>query len=130
MQTENYYSTGRRKTAVARVFLRQGEGKILINKTKLEDYVPLGTLQARIKEPLIITNMLSKIDIYSSVKGGGYVSQIEAVRHGIARVLVKYNGDLRSVLKNAGLLTRDPRMKERKKYGRKGARARFQFSKR
>ena len=130
MQEQQFYSTGRRKTAVARVFLKKGKGQIYINRKKMADYVPVETLQATIKDPLIITNMINKVDIYSTVKGGGYVSQVEAIRHGISRALVKYNTELKNVLKSAGLLTRDPRMKERKKYGQKGARARFQFSKR
>jgi len=123
-------ATGRRKTSVARVFLRKGKGEITINKVKLDEYFPLAWHQIIVKQPLQITDNLVHYDLLISVKGGGVSGQAGAIRHAIARVLVKADSSNNASLKSNGLLTRDPRMVERKKYGRKGARRRFQFSKR
>ncbi|GIU82176.1 MAG: 30S ribosomal protein S9 [Acidobacteria bacterium] len=125
-----YYGTGRRKTSTARVFLRPGSGKIEVNGRKFEEYFPNETLRMIIRQPLRLTDTLDKFDIYVNVRGGGISGQSGAVRHGITRALLEYNPDFRPILKKAGLITRDPRRKERKKYGRKGARKRFQYSKR
>jgi small subunit ribosomal protein S9 len=125
-----YYGTGRRKTAAARVYLRPGAGDMSINGRKLDIYFPNEVLKMVIKQPLLLTETAEKFDIYVRVAGGGSAGQAGAIRHGISRALLEYNGELRNRLKSAGLLTRDPRKKERKKYGQKGARARFQFSKR
>ncbi len=125
-----YYGTGRRKTSTARVFLRPGKGKIEINHRQFEEYFPNETLRMIIRQPLQLTNTADKFDIYVNVEGGGISGQAGAVRHGITRALLEYNSEFRPVLKKAGLVTRDPRRKERKKYGQKGARKRFQFSKR
>lgn len=125
-----YYGTGRRKTASARVFLRPGAGGISVNGRSLDDYFPNEALKMVIKQPLTLTETTEKFDIYVTVKGGGSTGQAGAIRHGISRALVIYNAELRQRLKSAGLMTRDPREKERKKYGLKGARARYQFSKR
>jgi small subunit ribosomal protein S9 len=125
-----YYGTGRRKTASARVFLRAGSGEMQVNGRALDDYFPSEVLKMVIKQPLQLTETVEKFDIVCTVEGGGSTGQAGAVRHGIARALLEFNGELRDRLKSAGLLTRDPRKKERKKYGQKGARARFQFSKR
>jgi small subunit ribosomal protein S9 len=123
-------ATGRRKTSVARVFLRKGKGEVTINNVKLEEYFPLAWHQIIVKQPLQITDSLSDYDLLVTVKGGGVSSQAGAIRHGIARALVKADSSNTASLKSNGLLTRDPRMVERKKYGRRGARRRFQFSKR
>jgi small subunit ribosomal protein S9 len=125
-----YYGTGRRKTSTARVYLRPGSGKITVNKREFENYFPNEALQMIIRQPLRLTESAENFDIYVNVDGGGTAGQAGAVRHGITRALMEYNSDLRPTLKKAGLVTRDPRQKERKKYGQKGARARFQFSKR
>lgn len=125
-----YYGTGRRKTASARVFLRPGAGEMAVNGRDLDDYFPSEVLKMVIKQPLELTETAETFDIHCTVAGGGSSGQAGAIRHGIARALLEYNGELRDRLKSAGLLTRDPRQKERKKYGQKGARARFQFSKR
>jgi len=125
-----YYGTGRRKTSTARVYLRPGSGKITVNKREFNSYFPNEALQMIIRQPLRLTDTAEKFDILVNVDGGGNAGQAGAVRHGITRALMEYNSDLRSTLKKAGLVTRDPRQKERKKYGQKGARARFQFSKR
>lgn len=125
-----YYGTGRRKTSTARVFLRAGSGEIKVNKRNFEDYFPNETLRMIIRQPLSLTDTVQKFDILVNVNGGGTAGQAGAVRHGITRALMEFNSDLRGTLKKAGLVTRDPRKKERKKYGQKGARARFQFSKR
>jgi small subunit ribosomal protein S9 len=125
-----YYGTGRRKTSTARVFLRPGSGKIEVNGRKFEEYFPNETLRMIIRQPLRLTDTSDKFDIYVNVSGGGISGQSGAVRHGITRALLEYNPDFRPILKKAGLITRDPRRKERKKYGRKGARKRFQYSKR
>jgi small subunit ribosomal protein S9 len=125
-----YYGTGRRKNAVARVYVRPGKGDITINKREFENYFPNEALRMIIRQPLNLTENSGKFDILVNVAGGGIAGQAGAVRHGITRALLEYNADLRPTLKKAGLITRDPRKKERKKYGQKGARARFQFSKR
>lgn len=125
-----YYGTGRRKTSTARVFLRPGSGKIMVNRRGLEEYFPNDVLKMIIKQPLAVTETVDHFDILVTVAGGGPSGQAGAIRHGISRALTSYNLELRKRLKKAGLLTRDQRMKERKKYGQKGARARFQFSKR
>jgi small subunit ribosomal protein S9 len=128
-QVQNY-GTGRRKTAAARVFLRPGTGSLQVNGRPLDDYFPNEVLKMVIKQPLLLTETAEKFDIVATVEGGGSAGQAGAIRHGISRALMEYNGELRDRLKSAGLVTRDPRKKERKKYGQKGARARFQFSKR
>src|SRR5438093_8985124 len=125
-----YYGTGRRKTSTARVHLRQGTGQITVNKRSLDEYFGNDVLKMIIKQPLSLTETADKFDIVVTVDGGGPSGQAGAIRHGISRALQVYNAELRKRLKKAGLLTRDPRMKERKKYGQRGARARFQFSKR
>jgi small subunit ribosomal protein S9 len=125
-----YYGTGRRKTAAARVFLRPGSGGFQINGRTLDSYFPNEVLKMVIKQPLQLTESVEQFDIQVTVAGGGSAGQAGAIRHGISRALLEFNGDLRARLKSAGFLTRDPRKKERKKYGQKGARARFQFSKR
>jgi small subunit ribosomal protein S9 len=125
-----YYGTGRRKTSTARVHLRQGTGSIVVNHRGFDEYFPNEVLKMIIKQPLSLTETVDKFDIVVTVDGGGPSGQAGAIRHGISRALQVYNTELRKRLKKAGLLTRDPRMKERKKYGQKGARARFQFSKR
>jgi small subunit ribosomal protein S9 len=128
-QAQNY-GTGRRKTAAARVYIRPGTGVVQVNGRTLDDYFPNEVLKMVIKQPLLLTETAEKFDIVATVEGGGSAGQAGAIRHGISRALLEYNGELRDRLKSAGLLTRDPRKKERKKYGQKGARARFQFSKR
>ena len=125
-----YYGTGRRKTATARVYLRPGAGEIRINRKNFDEYFPNQALRMVIRQPLTLTDTASKFDIVVNVAGGGPAGQAGAVRHGITRALMEFNADLRPALKDAGLVTRDPRAKERKKYGQKGARKRFQFSKR
>jgi small subunit ribosomal protein S9 len=130
MAEERYYATGKRKTTVARVWLRPGEGKIEVNKRTFDDYFPRETLRMTIMQPLELTNTTGQFDVHVNVKGGGMSGQAGAVRHGISKALLLYNEKYRDVLKKAGFITRDPRVKERKKYGRRGARARFQYSKR
>jgi small subunit ribosomal protein S9 len=125
-----YYGTGRRKSATARVYLRPGGGNITVNRTAIDNYFKNETLRMIIRQPLQLTDTTAKFDVLINVQGGGSAGQAGAVRHGIARALLEFNGELRKKLKKAGLLTRDPRAKERKKYGQKGARKRFQFSKR
>ena len=125
-----YYGTGRRKTSTARVYLRPGSGAIQVNKREFNTYFPNEALQMIIRQPLALTETAEKFDILVNVDGGGQAGQAGAVRHGITRALMEFNSELRPVLKKEGLVTRDPRQKERKKYGQKGARARFQFSKR
>jgi small subunit ribosomal protein S9 len=125
-----YYGTGRRKTSTARVYLRPGTGEIKVNRKTFDQYFPNQALRMVIRQPLTLTDTASKFDIFVNVAGGGPAGQAGAVRHGITRALMEFNADLRPALKDAGLVTRDPRAKERKKYGQKGARKRFQFSKR
>ena len=130
MASEKYYGTGRRKSSVARVYLVPGTGKVTINKKDMDEYFGLETLKIIVRQPLEATNVADKFDVIVNVKGGGFTGQAGAIRHGIARALNKYDLDLRPTLKKAGYLTRDPRMKERKKYGLKKARRAPQFSKR
>ncbi len=130
MAETQYYGTGKRKTSVARVFLRSGKGVITINGKTLDDYFSTVTQKTSVREPLAATDNESSFDLYITVKGGGLTGQAGAIRHGIARALVDYDIELRGVLKEQGMLTRDARKKERKKYGQRGARAKFQFSKR
>jgi small subunit ribosomal protein S9 len=125
-----YYGTGRRKTSTARVYLRPGDGNFQVNRKAFETYFPNETLRMIIRQPLQMTETSGKFDVLVNVAGGGPAGQAGAIRHGITRALIEYNSDLRPTLKQAGLVTRDPRIKERKKYGQKGARKRFQFSKR
>ena len=125
-----YYGTGRRKSSTARVYLRPGTGEIRVNRKTFENYFPNQALRMIISQPLKLTGTDEKFDIIVNVAGGGPAGQAGAVRHGITRALMEFNADLRPALKDAGLVTRDPRAKERKKYGQKGARKRFQFSKR
>jgi small subunit ribosomal protein S9 len=125
-----YYGTGRRKTATARVYLRPGGGNVQVNRKAFEKYFPNETLRMIIRQPLQLTETANKFDVLINVAGGGPAGQAGAIRHGITRALIEFNNDLRPALKQAGLITRDPRIKERKKYGQKGARKRFQFSKR
>ncbi|MCI6235956.1 MAG: 30S ribosomal protein S9 [Firmicutes bacterium] len=125
-----YYGTGRRKSSVARVFITPGKGEITVNKRTLDEYFGLETLKTIAKQPLVATGTADQYDIMITVKGGGTTGQAGAIRHGIARALCKSDADLRPALKKAGFLTRDPRMKERKKYGLKAARRAPQFSKR
>ncbi|MDD4077843.1 MAG: 30S ribosomal protein S9 [Bacilli bacterium] len=130
MEKVQYFGTGRRKSSVARVRLVPGSGKITINKRDFVDYVPSPATRLDVLQPLNITNTVSSYDVFVNVYGGGLSGQAGAIRHGIARALVEVNADFRSVLKKAGFLTRDPRAKERKKYGLKGARRAPQYSKR
>ena len=130
MAAVSYYGTGRRKSSVARVYLLPGKGDIIINKRGIDDYFGLETLKLIVRQPLELTGTTAKFDINANVFGGGYTGQAGAIRHGISRALLEADGDFRAPLKKAGFLTRDPRMKERKKYGLKGARRAPQFSKR
>jgi small subunit ribosomal protein S9 len=125
-----YYGTGRRKHATARVFLRPGGGEIRVNSRPFDDYFKRESLKLLIRQPLLITETANKFDVHVRIAGGGMAGQAGAIRHGLSRALVEYNRELRGKLKEAGFLTRDSRIKERKKYGQRGARARFQFSKR
>jgi len=125
-----YYGTGRRKTAVARVYLRPGTGKITVNRRDFDEYFPSQVLKMVIRQPLSLTETTDRFDILINVTGGGSSGQAGAIRHGLSRALLEYNAELRPRLKAAGFLTRDPRTVERKKYGRPKARKRFQFSKR
>ena len=130
MAAAQYYGTGRRKTSTARVFLRPGSGTITVNKRPLDASFPTETLRLVIRQPLVVTETGERFDVVATSAGGGVAGQAGALRLGIARALLEYDADLRSALRKAGLLTRDPRAKERKKYGMAGARKRFQFSKR
>ena len=130
MANSRYYGTGRRKSSVARVYMAPGTGKITINKRDIDDYFGLETLKVVCRQPLVATETADKYDITVNVRGGGYTGQAGAIRHGISRALLKADDEFRPVLKKAGFLTRDPRMKERKKYGLKAARRAPQFSKR
>lgn len=124
------YGTGRRKSSIARVWLVPGKGSIKINKRTLDNYFGRESLSTVVEKPLELVNKKNELDVFAKVEGGGITGQAGALQHGIARALLQYDPTLRSILKKEGLLTRDARMKERKKYGQKGARARFQFSKR
>ena len=128
--TESYNATGRRKSAVARVWMRPGSGTIVVNDRTVESYFPRATSRMVLMQPLVLTESEGKFDIKINVTGGGQQGQADAVKHGISRALLKVNAELRGVLKKAGYLTRDARVKERKKYGQPGARKRFQYSKR
>jgi small subunit ribosomal protein S9 len=130
MAEERYYATGKRKTTVARVWLRPGGGTIEVNKRTFDNYFPRETLRMNILQPFELTKTIGQFDVYVNVKGGGISGQAGAIRHGISKALLAYNVKFRDVLKKAGCITRDPRVKERKKYGQRGARARFQYSKR
>ena len=130
MSELQYYGTGRRKTATARVSLRPGTGSVKVNGRDLDAYFPSDVLRMVVRQPLVLTETAEKFDIVVNVDGGGFAGQAGAVRHGISRALLEFNAELRERLKSAGFLTRDPRKKERKKYGLAGARKRFQFSKR
>ena len=129
-KTERYYGTGRRKKSIARVYLVPGNGNITINKRSIDEYFGLETLKMVVRQPLNATNTLGKVDIVATVEGGGVSGHAGALRHGISRALLLVNPEYRAILKKAGFLTRDPRMKERKKYGLKAARRAPQFSKR
>ena len=128
--TIQYYGTGKRKTAVARVFLRPGQGAFKVNKQELDQYFRNASLVGTARSALVVTDTATKFDVTCNVMGGGKAGQADAVRHGVSRALLGYNAELRLKLKEAGFLTRDSRIKERKKYGQPGARKRFQFSKR
>lgn len=130
MANVQYYGTGRRKTSVARVRLIPGEGKIIINGRDINDYFGMEPLKVMVRQPLELTGTMGKFDVIAKVEGGGFSGQAGAIRHGISRALLKVDEGFRPILKKAGFLTRDPRMKERKKYGLKGARRAPQFSKR
>ena len=130
MSEERHYATGKRKTAVARVWLTPGDGNITINKRHIDDYLKRETAKMVIRQPLELTETLGKYDIYVNVRGGGISGQAGAIKHGISKALLEANPDFRPLLKKAGFLTRDSRVKERKKYGQPGARKRFQYSKR
>jgi small subunit ribosomal protein S9 len=131
MEKENvYYATGKRKTAIARTWLMPGNGEITINDSPMDDYFKVEVVKTIIKQPLVLTNTLESFDVKAHVTGGGFSGQAGAIRHGITKALISANPELRKALKRAGYVRRDARVKERKKYGQKGARARFQFSKR
>ncbi|MBI4633053.1 MAG: 30S ribosomal protein S9 [Deltaproteobacteria bacterium] len=130
MTDKRVYATGKRKTAVARVYMKEGNGVIMVNKRNFDDYFTRESLKMIIRQPLEIAGKKDRFDFYVNVDGGGMAGQAGAVKHGISRALVAYDLELRAVLKKAGFLTRDSRIKERKKYGQPGARKRFQFSKR
>jgi small subunit ribosomal protein S9 len=131
MQTETrYYATGKRKTSIARTWLKPGTGAIIVNNRPVEEYFPIETTRLELVQPLKLTNTIGAYDVTATVKGGGTIGQASAIRHGITRALISANPDFRAALKKAGFVKRDPRVKERKKYGQRSARARFQFSKR
>ncbi len=130
MAEERYYATGKRKTAIARVWMKLGEGKIVINKKPIDEYLTTDIAKMTVAQPLELTNTTGRYDIMVNVKGGGYSGQVGAIKHGISRALLKISPEFREPLKKEGFLTRDSRIKERKKYGLRSARARFQYSKR
>ncbi|MCL1893229.1 MAG: 30S ribosomal protein S9 [Holophagaceae bacterium] len=130
MSIDQHYGTGRRKTSIARVFMRPGTGKVTVNGRDIENYFPNAVLRMVVNQPLTLSEMNGKFDLLVSVTGGGPAGQASAIRMGLSRALLAYNEQLKALLRRAGLLTRDPRMKERKKPGQMGARRRFQFSKR
>jgi len=130
MAEQRFYATGKRKSAIARVYMKSGNGNIVVNKRSFDEYFTRPSLKMIIKQPLDITGKKDQFDCYVNVSGGGAAGQAGAVKHGISKALLEYDAELRSVLKKAGFLTRDARVKERKKYGQPGARKRFQFSKR
>jgi small subunit ribosomal protein S9 len=128
--SEEYYGTGKRKTAIARTWLKPGTGTITINKRLIDDYFGRETAKMIVEQPLVLTDTYGNYDVFVNVKGGGMSGQAAAIRHGISKALLGVNPEFRPILKKAGFVTRDSRIKERKKYGQKGARARFQYSKR
>jgi small subunit ribosomal protein S9 len=128
--SDRYYATGRRKTSVARVWLEPGDGKFEVNNRRLDEFFGRETLKMMINQPFEVTETTGQFNVYTNVRGGGMSGQAGAIKHGIARALLEVNPDSRELLKKAGFLTRDPRVKERKKYGKRGARASFQYSKR
>ncbi|MEI8173955.1 MAG: 30S ribosomal protein S9 [Deltaproteobacteria bacterium] len=130
MTEKRFYATGKRKCAIARVYMKEGDGNLIVNKRNFDDYFTRDSLKMLIMQPLEMVGARSKFDFYVNVTGGGMAGQAGAVKHGITKALVEYDVELRAVLKKAGFLTRDSRIKERKKYGQPGARKRFQFSKR
>ena len=130
MPEKRYYATGKRKTAVARVWIKPGEGSFLINGRTIDNYFPVEDLRIMVNKPFVLTGHVAKFDVVANIYGGGIPAQAWALGHGIAKALLEYNANLRAALKKQGLITRDPRAKERKKYGKKAARASFQFSKR
>jgi small subunit ribosomal protein S9 len=130
MTEERYYATGKRKTAIARVWMKLGEGKIVINKKPIDEYLTTDIAKMIVAQPLELTNTTGRYDIMVNVNGGGYSGQVGAIKHGISRALLKISPEFREPLKKEGFLTRDSRIKERKKYGLRSARARFQYSKR
>ena len=130
MSVKSYYATGKRKSSIARVWMKEGSGTFVINKRNFDDYFTRDILKRLILQPLDMTDKKDKFDFYINVNGGGVSGQAGAIRHGISKILVGYDEELKSVLKKAGFLTRDARVKERKKYGQPGARKRFQYSKR
>jgi len=130
MSVKSYYATGKRKTSIARVWMKEGSGVFVVNKRTFDDYFTLDILKRLIQQPLDVTDKRDKFDFYINVNGGGISGQAGAIRHGISKALLEYDEEFKSVLKKAGFLTRDARVKERKKYGQPGARKRFQYSKR
>ncbi len=130
MAEERYYATGKRKTAIARVWMKLGEGNIVINKSPIDDYLVTEIAKMIVAQPLELTNTVGRYDIAVNVKGGGISGQVGAIKHGISQALLKISPEFREPLKKAGFITRDSRIKERKKYGLRSARARFQYSKR
>ena len=130
MAEDRFYATGKRKTSIARVWLKSGSGEFKINNKSLDEYFKREVLKMIIQQPFGLTDTAGKYDVFASVNGGGISGQAGAIRHGITKALLEINGDFRSILKKAGFITRDSRVKERKKYGQKGARAKYQFSKR
>ena len=130
MAEERYYATGKRKTAIARVWMRSGDGNIIINKRPIDEYLSTEIAKMIVAQPLELTKTMGMYDITVNVKGGGFSGQVGAIKHGISRALLKINPEFRGPLKKAGFITRDSRIKERKKYGQRSARARFQYSKR
>jgi small subunit ribosomal protein S9 len=130
MAEQRFYATGKRKNAIARVYMKKGSGNFIVNKRSFDEYFPRPSLKMIIKQPLEITGKKDQFDLYVNVSGGGVAGQAGAVKHGISKALLEYDAELRPILKKAGFLTRDARVKERKKYGQPGARKRFQFSKR
>ncbi len=129
-KTPVYYATGKRKTSVARVWLKEGKGEFIVNKRDISQYFPLETAKMIIYQPFQLTNTMGKFDVLVNVRGGGISGQAGAIKHGISKALVQVNEEFKPILRKAGFLTRDARVKERKKYGQRGARARFQYSKR
>ncbi|MBN1381493.1 MAG: 30S ribosomal protein S9 [Deltaproteobacteria bacterium] len=130
MTAKRFYATGKRKTSIARVYMKEGNGAIVVNKRNFDDYFTRDSLKMLIKQPLDVVGKNDRFDFYINVCGGGMAGQAGAIKHGISKALVEFDADLRSTLKKEGFLTRDSRIKERKKYGQPGARKRFQFSKR